>query len=357
MASGSSAGGQPWSAQNFKKPSEAELKKILTPMQYKVTQKDGTEPPFKNEYWDTKHPGIYVDIISGEPLFSSIDKYDSGTGWPSFTKPIRPEVVTTHEDRSFFSTRTEVRSKIADSHLGHVFTDGPPPTGLRYCMNSASLKFIPAGELVAKGYGEFAGLFGSAGSTGSQEAKAEGKTKTEKAIFAAGCFWCVEHAFEHEPGVVAVISGFSGGKKANPTYTEVGAGGTGHTEAVEVSFDPQKISYEKLLQIYWKNVDPLDRDGQFCDRGPEYRPEIFYSSPEQKRAAEASLVQAQSQLLIKEKIVVPITAASTFYPAEEYHQDYAERNPIRYKYYRYNCGRDQKLRKLWGADAGISLGF
>jgi peptide-methionine (R)-S-oxide reductase len=143
----------------FSKPTDNELKQKLSPIQYKVTQHEGTEPPFKNEYWDNHEAGIYVDVVSGEPLFSSLDKFESGTGWPSFTKPLVPENVRTKTDRQFFMTRNEVRSAHADSHLGHLFDDGPKPTGQRYCMNSASMRFIPANRLVAEGYGQFAPLF------------------------------------------------------------------------------------------------------------------------------------------------------------------------------------------------------
>jgi methionine-R-sulfoxide reductase len=147
--------------ETFKKPSDGELKQKLTPMQYKVTQHEGTEPPFQNEYWDNHEEGIYVDVVSGEPLFSSRDKFESGTGWPSFTKPLVPENVKTKTDRTLFMSRTEVRSAHADSHLGHVFDDGPKPTGLRYCMNSASMRFIPVSKLAAEGYGEYVKLFDS----------------------------------------------------------------------------------------------------------------------------------------------------------------------------------------------------
>ena len=144
-----------------KKPNDAELKKTLTPLQYEVTQHEGTEPPFRNEYWDNHRAGIYVDVVSGEVLFSSLDKFESGTGWPSFTKPLSAENVVEKTDRKFFMARTEVRSKHADSHLGHVFDDGPKPTGMRYCMNSASMRFVPAEKLAAEGYGEYAKLFAS----------------------------------------------------------------------------------------------------------------------------------------------------------------------------------------------------
>ncbi len=295
-----------WSPSNFKKPTDNELKAKLTPIQYSVTQKDDTEKPFKNEYNDNKSEGIYVDVVSGEPLFSSKDKFDSGTGWPSFTKPLLKENIVEKVDHGLFSTRTEVRSKYADSHLGHVFSDGPTDKGgLRYCMNSASLKFIPIEKLTETGYGEFLPLFG---------AKKE-NTSIETAIFAGGCFWCMEPPFDKLSGVLSTISGYSGGTAVNPTYEAVSQKDTDHREVIEITFDSKKISYNELLDVFWKNIDPHDDKGQFCDKGNQYKSAIYYRGDNQKKAAEASRDKLIKSL--KNKIVTEVLPAKTFYAAED----------------------------------------
>ena len=170
---------------------------------------------------------------------------------------------------------------------------------------------------------------------------------TARATFAGGCFWCMEPPFDKLDGVSATISGYTGGTKKNPTYEEVSSGRTGHAEAVQITYDPQKITYEKLLEVFWRNVDPLTANAQFCDHGSQYRTAIFYYDENQKKLAEASKKEIAKRF--KEPIVTEITAAAEFYPAEDYHQDYYVKNPLRYKYYRFSCGRDQRLEQLWGA--------
>lgn len=172
------------------------------------------------------------------------------------------------------------------------------------------------------------------------------------ATFAGGCFWCMEGPFESLPGVISVLSGYTGGTRQNPSYEEVSAGTTGHAEAVQVLYDPGRVGYDRLLDTYWHNVDPLDASGQFCDHGSQYRPAIFVHDAAQRQAAERSLQQLVASGRLRGKVVVPIVAASTFYPAEDYHQDFYKKNPVRYQSYRSGCGRDRRLRELWGDQAG-----
>jgi peptide-methionine (S)-S-oxide reductase len=172
--------------------------------------------------------------------------------------------------------------------------------------------------------------------------------KFEKATFAGGCFWCMEEAFEKVDSVVSVISGYTGGSQANPSYKEVSAGTTGHAESIEIVYDPARVSYQKLLDVFWHNIDPTTPDRQFCDKGSQYRAAIFYHNETQKRLAEESKQRMERTKPFKETIVTQIVPASTFYAAEDYHQDYYKRNPIRYKFYKYNCGRTQRLEELWG---------
>ena len=174
---------------------------------------------------------------------------------------------------------------------------------------------------------------------------AQNKT-TASAVFAGGCFWCMEPPFDALPGVVATTSGYAGGRKANPTYEQVSAGDTGHIEVVQITYDPKQIGYEKLLEVFWRNVDPLDKGGQFCDRGSTYTTAIFVQNQEQRKLAEQSKTAIEKKL--GKPVVTVIRPPATFYAAEDYHQDYYQKNPLRYKYYRYSCGRDQRLEKLWG---------
>jgi peptide-methionine (S)-S-oxide reductase len=183
------------------------------------------------------------------------------------------------------------------------------------------------------------------------EAPAATPSGTDVAIFAGGCFWCVESDFDKVAGVISTTSGYIGGAKANPTYNEVSSGGTGHAEAVKIVFDPKRVSYDKLLYVFWRNVDPLTRDAQFCDYGTQYRTAIFTTNAAQKTAAEASKAALEKSGRFKQAIATEIVAAGPFYPAEAYHQNYYKTNPVRYNIYRFNCGRDARLEELWGKEA------
>ena len=305
--------------------SDAELKRLLTPEQYEVMRKNGTETPFRNEYWNNHKQGLYVDRITGEALFSSVDKFDSGTGWPSFTRPIDKLNIIEKNDVTHGMTRIEARSKKGGSHLGHIFPDGPAPTGLRYCINSASLRFIPLENIEKEGYGRYLALFNQ----GTKKAATVLKEKTQVATFAAGCFWGVEYAFRKVPGVLKTTVGYTGGHTKSPTYEQVCSHTTGYAEAVQVEFDASKISYEKLLETFWNLHDPTTVNRQGPDIGDQYRSVIFYNSPEQEKEAKAFKEKLGKSVKFKRPIVTEIMPAGEFYKAEDYHQQYFEKRGMK----------------------------
>lgn len=325
------------SQSEYKKPSDEELRKKLSKEQYQVTQEAGTEPPFRNAYWDNHSAGIYVDVTTGEPLFSSLDKFDSGTGWPSFTKPLEPARVVEKADVTHGMRRVEVRSKAGDAHLGHVFDDGPAPTGQRFCMNSAALRFIPAEKLTQEGYGQFAKLFPNvkqagqaATATDSSKPTAQAGAQRETAVLAGGCFWGMENIIRKIPGVLETEVGYSGGAFDSPSYKDVTSGRTGHAEAVRVVFDPKVLSYEALLGYFFRMHDPTTLNRQENDVGTQYRSAIFVANDEQRRVAQAVKEKVDRSKKWKDPVVTQIAPLEKFYRAEDYHQDYLIANPDGY---------------------------
>jgi len=305
---------------DFKKPAAAELKKKLSSEQFVVTQNCGTEPAFHNAYWDNHKPGIYVDVVSGEPLFSSLNKFDSGTGWPSFTRPLAGSEIVEKKDSTFGMQRTEVRSKLADSHLGHLFDDGPTDKGgLRYCINSAALKFIPVEEMDPSGYGQYLEPFVKAGLIKAP--------MHETAILAGGCFWGMEEIIRKIPGIIKTTVGYSGGTTPDPIYEEVCTGSTGHAESIQVEFDSSRLSYAELLDYFFRMHDPTTLNRQHNDVGTQYRSGIFYTSEAQKNTAEAVKERWDKSGKFNHPITTEITAAGKFYPAEEFHQKYLAKHP------------------------------
>lgn len=278
--------------------------KELSRLQYSVTQEGATEPPFDNEFDQHFEEGLYLDIVSGDVLFSSIDKFDSGCGWPAFSAPVERKAISELLDKSHGATRVEVRGKQADTHLGHVFTDGPTPKGLRYCINSASLEFIPKAKLKEKGLGSYLDLF------------------YETACFGAGCFWGVESLFLRLPGVVHSISGYMGGELSNPSYQDICTGETGHAEVVRIIYDKDIVSFSELTNYFWRLHDPTTLNFQGPDHGTQYRSVIFFYNEQQQRLAKDSMELRDKTGLHEGPIVTEIAKAEIFYPAEEYHQDY-----------------------------------
>jgi peptide methionine sulfoxide reductase msrA/msrB len=351
---GSGAGGAPAAkpsqaaARDYRKPSDEELRTKLTPLEYKVTQEAATEPPFANRYFDNHEEGLYVDVASGEPLFSSRDKFDSGTGWPSFSRPIDPDHVQTRSDGTLGMQRTEVRSRGAGSHLGHVFEDGPAPTGLRYCINSAALRFVPVSRLAEEGYADYLPLFGAGPTKHGAPEETPGPATAnscttpppgekpgcaptlETAILAGGCFWGMEEILRKIPGVVSTEVGYAGGK-AGVTYEDVHTGKTGNAEAVRVVFDPKELSYEDLLEKWFFRMhDPTTPNRQGNDVGSQYRSAIFVTSPAQRDAARRVEARVDASHEWKAPVVTQIVDAGAFTRAEEYHQHYLERIPEGY---------------------------
>ncbi len=289
------------------KKSDKEWKAALTPEQFSVMRKCGTERPFTGKYNDFWDKGVYVCAGCGTPLFRSDMKYEHGTGWPSFTTPVDEKNLEYRDDYSLLAKRIEVRCAVCGAHLGHVFDDGPEPTFLHYCVNSASLDFKP----------EAAG-------------KAKGPTEApaETATFAAGCFWGVEYKLGKIPGVLSTVVGYTGGKTVAPTYEDVCADKTGHAEAVQVTFDPSKVGYADLVRHFFSIHDPTQVNKQGPDQGTQYRSAIFYHGEAQRVTARKVMDELEKSGRYKKRLATELVPASAFYKAEDDHQKYFQKHGV-----------------------------
>ena len=282
--------------------SNDEWKKILTAEQYHITREQGTERPFTHDFADNHDEGVYVCISCNNPLFSSKTKFNSGTGWPSYYAPYFSRSVKVSTDGSLGMVRDEISCARCDAHLGHVFNDGPKPTGLRYCMDGVALKFEKKG-MASKTIGS-----GNA-----------------KAVFAAGCFWCMEAVFESIKGVKDVTSGYSGGTEKNPTYEEVGSGTTGHAEAIEVTYDPSIIKYADLVRVFFAAQNPTQVNGQGPDHGTQYRTIAFYNNDDEKKIINDYIKMISPKF--SKPVAAQVVPTGIFWKAEDYHQDYVKHHP------------------------------
>ena len=297
---------------------DTEWRNQLTAEQYRIVRKAGTERAFTGALLETKAEGIYSCVACGLPLFASDTKFKSNTGWPSFFQPISSGNVEERSDNTLGVSRTEVLCRRCDGHLGHVFTDGPRPTGLRYCLNSESLAFTSTNDLR---------MLAEPTTTAPDEALATDASALATVVFAGGCFWCVEAVFEELEGVIEAVSGYAGGTKATANYQAVCTGKTGHAEAVQIRYDTSKITYENLLNVHFATHDPTQLNRQGNDVGPQYRSAIFYANDQEKTIAEASIKGLTDQMVFRRAIVTTLEPLTEFFPAETYHQNYVCNNP------------------------------
>lgn len=319
-----------------------EWREILSEEQFRILRSSGTERPFCGALLDNKTEGVYTCAACGLPLFSSSAKFESGSGWPSFFKPIAEGNVAERVDRSHGMIRTEINCARCDGHLGHVFDDGPRPTGLRFCLNSESLAFTPLDEVASL-------ADPAAAKKNADESKDPINADGQRAavVLAGGCFWCVEAVFEELDGVIEAVSGYAGGSKETANYKEVAAGKTKHAEAVRIIFDPNKISYEELLQIHFATHDPTQLNRQGNDIGPQYRSAIFYANEREKALAEAIIEDLTDAKAFSRPIVTTLEPLTEFYVAEAYHQNYVCENPMQGYVRGVALPKVEKVRKLF----------